>query len=291
MVDIKQGTDEWYAARKSRITGSNVGAILGLNPWRTADDVMRAMVRDYHGAESEFSGNVATEYGTFHEGGAKQDYEMETGNDIEEAGFYVSDEYEWLGASPDGFVNNGKLIEIKCPYGQRDKNPPKFKSINDQMHYYAQIQIQLFVLDTSSCDFYQWSQYGTMLEVVHYDDAWLDENIPKLEVFYKQFLKEIDNPDHLKPRRKQINTATASLLIDEYDDLQEVIDRANERKKEVLSELVDMAGSVDSDICGRKLTKVVRKGSISYAKAVKDHLPDLDLSQYEGKPSEFWKLS
>ena len=53
-----QRTPAWYAARKGRVTGSSVGSILGLNPWATSDDVMRRMVREYHGAESEFKGNV-----------------------------------------------------------------------------------------------------------------------------------------------------------------------------------------------------------------------------------------
>ena len=59
-----QRSKEWFEKRKGLITGSSVGAILGVNPWRTPADVMRSMVREYHGAESEFKGNIATEYGT-----------------------------------------------------------------------------------------------------------------------------------------------------------------------------------------------------------------------------------
>ena len=85
---MKQRTKEWFYARRGRITASNVGAILGLSPFMKPDDVMRNMVRDYHNAEREFKGNVATEYGTFHENMAKIDYEMEMETKIEESGFY-----------------------------------------------------------------------------------------------------------------------------------------------------------------------------------------------------------
>jgi putative phage-type endonuclease len=286
---MKQQSKEWFEARKGRVTGSAVGAILGLSPFMTQDDVLRRMVREYHGAESEFKGNVATEYGTFNEDNAKFEYMLSVGNGVEDARFYTYE--DWLGASPDGFIGKEGLIEIKCPYGQRDNNPPKFKSIEDQPHYYAQIQIQLFVTGRKWCHFFQWNQYDYKLECVEINQEWLDENLPKLKEFYALYLSELDNEEHLKPKRKEISNAHARQLIDEYDDLCEQLELANERKKEVLKDIIDLAGEVDAEICGRKLTKVARKGSISYAKAVKDNLPDLDLTPYQGKDSEFWKLT
>ena len=35
---------------------------------------------------------------------------------------------------------------------------------------------------------------------------------------------------------------------------------------------------------------IERAGSISYAKAIKELLPDADLSKYQGKPTAYWKL-
>jgi hypothetical protein len=95
----------------------------------------------------------------------------------------------------------------------------------------------------------------------------------------------------LAARRVELCTITASNLVDEYDQLAEAIDRATARKKEILDELIKMAGSKNADIFGRKLTRVEREGAVSYAKAVKDHLPDLDLAPYRGKPSEHWRLT
>jgi hypothetical protein len=58
-----------------------------------------------------------------------------------------------------------------------------------------------------------------------------------------------------------------------------------------LCEIVKISKKRNALICGRKLTLVERKGSVAYAKVVKDHLKDLDLNPYTGKPSEYWKLS
>jgi len=63
----QQRTPEWFKQRKGRITGSVVGAALGVNPYMTPDALIRRLVRLWHGAESEFNGNIATEYGTLHE--------------------------------------------------------------------------------------------------------------------------------------------------------------------------------------------------------------------------------
>jgi len=177
---IEQRTPEWFAQRVGRITASSVGAILGLSPFMKREDVMRNMVREYHNAEREFKGNQATEYGTFHEDLATVDYQLKTGNITEKCGFYTYD--YWLGASPDGFVGFDRLIETKCPYGQRDKNPPVFKTLADQPHYYAQIQVQLFVTHMSACDFYQWSPHGDQLETIDYDREWISKHLPTVSI-------------------------------------------------------------------------------------------------------------
>ena len=72
----QQRTEEWFEKRKGRITGSNVGAILGRSPFMKRKDVMRNMVREYHGYPSEFTGNIATNYGTHNEPIALADYEL-----------------------------------------------------------------------------------------------------------------------------------------------------------------------------------------------------------------------
>ncbi len=289
MNNIEQRSPEWFEARKGKLTGSNIGAALGVNPWKTPDDLIRQMVREYHGADSEFSGNVATEYGTAHEPLALLDYEMETGNTVEECGFFVHQEFDWLGASPDGLIGDHGLIEIKCPYGLRNEANPKFKSLAEQPHYHAQVQIELACTGRKACHFYQWAPNGDWLEHVDYDPQWFDENLPVLKAFYKRFLSELDNTSHLEEKHKEINTQQAKLLIDEYQDLTDSIDQATERKKEVFDELVKLAKGRNALVWGRKLTQVERKGAVDY-KAI-PQLKNVDLEQYRKKPTNYWKLS
>src|SRR5690606_19366290 len=98
---MKQQSTEWFQARRYRLTGSEAGAALGVNPWKTPEDLIRQMVRAHHGAEREFKGNIATNYGTLHEPLAVMDYTIKTGHMVDDCGFFVHPKHPWLGATPD----------------------------------------------------------------------------------------------------------------------------------------------------------------------------------------------
>lgn len=288
---MEQKSKEWFKARHHKLTGSNVGAALGLNPWKTPDDLVRQMVREYHGAESEFQGNIATEYGHLHEPLAVMDYMGKTGNYVEECGFFVHPEHEWLGASPDGLIDSDGVLEVKCPFGLRNKkgNDLVFKTAEEQPHYYAQKQVEMACTDRAWCDFYQWSKYGDSLEKVPFNPQWWAENLPKLREFYEWYLSELDNPLHLEEKQKEINTFHAQKLVQEWDALSATIDDATARKKEIMAELVKISKERDAIIHGRKLTLVKRKGAIDYGKI--PELRTVNLEQYRKSSSEYWKLS
>lgn len=289
---MKQQSKEWFEARIGRVTGSNVGAILGIDPFRKPQDVMRSMVRDAYGAEREFKGNIATDYGIKNEPLARSEFQMELLLDVKEASFEKHE--DWLGASPDGYIDEeNALLEIKCPYSMRNEPAPvPFKSIKKQKHYYGQIQVQLFVTGRDRCYFYQWAPMGTKLEVVEKDESWLDENLPVLRNFWEEYKNELENnyQVHLDPLRKNINSAKAKELVEEYDELAQTIEWAKSRMSDIKNDLIDMAGNQNAEICGRKLTKVERPGSVSYAKAIKENMPDLDLTAYRGEPVVSWRL-
>jgi hypothetical protein len=248
------------------------------------------MVRASLGAEPEFTGNVATQHGSFHEEGARIEFEMETGLTVEKCGFFEWE--DWLGASPDGLIKDHAIWECKSPYGIRNDKEPKFKSVWDQPHYVSQIQIQLLCTGRKYCEFYQWTPHGSKTEIVNRDNSWLNANLPILRQFHAEYLDALKEPEeYLAPRRQEIDTPAAHKAIAEWDELKEQIELLEERKKDLLAELVALAGGRDAVIAGRKLTKVEKAGAVSYAKVVKEKLPDLDLKPWTGKPTEYWKVT
>lgn len=285
---MEQRSPEWFAARRSRITGSMVGAILGLDPNCTRDEAMRRMVRAHQGLPSEFVGNIATQWGQSHEQEALEDFQYKTSWDVKKATFVVDPHRPWLGASPDGYLLCIALLEIKCPYGLRDKDKPvPFKTVEDQPHYHAQMQIQMLVTGRKYCYFWQWTPHDSNLDFVEFDQDWINENLPKLEAFYQEFLEVCD--DAVDERtREDIDTPALRQKLAEYDDLAKEIDAAEARRKTILDELVAVAGGKDATICGRKLTKVEKAGSVSYAAAIKALAPNANLEKWRGKPSSYW---
>jgi len=57
-----------------------------------------------------------------------------------------------------------------------------------------------------------------------------------------------------------------------------------------LLQMVQHAGSRNAVFAGRNLTLTKRKGSVAYAKAIAELLPDADVEKWRGKPSESWGL-
>src|SRR5690606_12583446 len=103
--------------RVGRITGSRVAAILGANPYQSRDDVLREMVRQYHGAEPEFSGNDATRHGERHEPDALALYESENGCMTHGGGeLVIHPQHDFLAVTPDGLVGENGMVECKAPY-------------------------------------------------------------------------------------------------------------------------------------------------------------------------------
>src|SRR5690606_5514265 len=259
-----QQSQEWLEARKGRITGSIIGAALGLCPWRKPAEVIRAMVREYHGAETEFKGNPATEHGNQHEQRAMLAFMRETGLHVEKCGFFPYGDR--LGASPDGLTSDGGVLELKVPFSLR--NGGEFKSLDDQPHYAAQVQMELLATGRSHAYFAQYiAPKGDPLspdyvpeqikiERVEIDHSWIDRNLPAINEFYQWYLSELDNPEHLEPLRVEIDDSESGVLIQELDAIRKRKKEDETREKEIIKTLVEMACEKNALIHGRSLTQV-----------------------------------
>ena len=291
MEKLKQGSDEWFMSRIGFVAGSTVGAILGLSPFMKRDDVMRNMVREWHGSLSEFVGNVATEYGIFHEHLAKSDYEMKSSVNVESTDFHKRD--NWIGASPDGLIGDDGLIEIKCPFSVKDDKAPAFKDIADLPHYYAQMQVQMFVTKRLWCDFVQWNKYDMRVQTVRLDSAWLNKNLPALRQFFDDYVveREMNYKPHLEPRFQHISNAGMISLANSLVALKADIKAKQDDADKILQLIIEGCNGKDSKIGNHKLLKCKKAGAISYGKALKALLPDADLSDFIGSPIEYWRLT
>ena len=297
MTQHEQGSKEWHKARVGRITGSTVGAILGLSPWQKPKDILRSMVREYHGAESEFNAQFVADHGKNNEQRALLCFMRETGLMVEQCGFFPYGDR--MGASPDGLTSDGGVLELKVPYSLR--NGGEFKTLKEQPHYESQVQMEILSTGREHAHFAQYigprgdppsMDYvpeQIKIERVEADPEWIDRNLPTISAFYELYLSELDNPEHLEPLRVQVDSADAGTILMELDAIRKRKKADEVREKEILAELVKLSGEKDASIHGRPLTKVERKGSVDYAKV--PELKGLDLEKYRKKGSSFWRFS
>ena len=116
---IVQGTDEWFAARRGKVTASRVADLMA----RTKSGF--AASRTNYKAELALeilTGNTAAgftseamKWGTEQEPNARAAYAATVFEPVVEVGFVDHPDILGAGCSPDGLVSNNGLVEIKCP--------------------------------------------------------------------------------------------------------------------------------------------------------------------------------
>lgn len=289
-------TEKAKAARKQhvKITPGQVAAILGVSKSMKRDQVLRQMVRLYHGAPSEFEGSVATEYNEqFLEQARNQLCDKFK---INIHPHNIKKPHKLVSCSPETVKSKNRetpgLLYLRTPYGQRDAaEPTSFHASKDVPHHWAQMQVEMYCSGLTWALFHQWSVLSSRSEVVEIDLPWLEQNMAVIQTFYDEYKESCKDKAHLEPLRQKIDNETARKLIAELDELDVVETNAKSRKSEIMDKLKVLAKDKSAIICGRSLTRTDSKGNISYAQAIKKLLPDADLEPYRGAPSTSWKLT
>lgn len=268
--------------RRGRITGSRIGAILSLSPYQSRADVLRAMVRQWHGYSDEFQGNVATAWGIEHEPDAIAEYEQLWGVLTHGAQkFVVHPRYEFLGVSPDGLINDDGLIEAKCPYRG------KYIDISQRPDYEAQILLQLECTDRQWCDFLVWRESGIAVSRVERNPAWLPLIFDDLTAFLDEFETIIDDPalsaPHLAPLVDQRTDEEWQLAATDYLDALVELKDAERTVATARDAVLKLADGRPARGAGVSVSHSPRKGSVNYSAAVADLAPAADLGSYRGE--------
>jgi len=142
---MKQRTDEWFEARKTRLTASDLyDAIKGGNVSIKLAKKKANIVVD----NINYNAIPALKWGTMFEPMAMRCYSQKMNNiNIHDFGLICDVDNKHFGASPDGINDLGIMLEIKCPYSRKIIDgviPDKYK---------MQIQGQLAVCKLKECDY------------------------------------------------------------------------------------------------------------------------------------------
>ena len=191
-LDLVQGTQEWLEARKGKITGTRLKDVLKTDNLPAIYEMIAELGSDE--IEETFV-NKAMQRGKDCEPIAREMYEVITGNVIEEVGFCVSFDNDYLALSPDGFTPDRLgAIEIKSPststhvkYIIGDRVPSEYLP---QVLTYFLVNEKLEYLDfVSFDDRYKpkpiWIKRVTRVEL----QEQLDETKAKVDKFVAKFEK------------------------------------------------------------------------------------------------------
>jgi putative phage-type endonuclease len=142
---MKQRSNEWFEARKTRLTASDLyDAIKGGNiSIKLAKKKANIVVDNIN-----YNAIPALKWGTMFEPMATRCYSQKMNNiNIYDFGLICDVDNKHFGASPDGINDLGIMLEIKCPYSRKIIDgviPDKYK---------MQIQGQLAVCKLKECDY------------------------------------------------------------------------------------------------------------------------------------------
>ena len=186
--DIEQGTPEWYAIRAGKPTSSAFEKILSPTgkPSTQAEGYANQLLAEIMtgGAVETWEGNKWSERGNELEGDAVLFYEMQKDLETEKVGFVTN--YD-IGCSPDRFIGDDGLLEIKCP---APHTHIKYL-LNNKMDskYIPQVQGQLYVTGRKWCD---WMSYHPEMPSVIIRVERDEEYITKLGGALYNFLKTLE---------------------------------------------------------------------------------------------------
>lgn len=176
--------------RKGRLTASNFGCVL--NAKRATPSLIKRLLGQY-----KLSGVKAIEWGVNNEGEAVSAFTKHSGLQVKETGIWL-DSCGVIEASPDGLVGDDCVLEVKCPYTQRNSGIDEALKANNfclekaadgsvclrkNHDYWHQVQGQMFLTKRTFCFFVVWTTKQVIILKISRDEAW-EVNLHILQDFY-----------------------------------------------------------------------------------------------------------
>lgn len=196
MTDIIQGSPEWFALRLGKVTASRVADVVARTKsgWGAsrANYMAQLIAERLTGAPAESYSNAAMIWGSETEPLARSAYEFYGDCTVIEVGFVQHPTIEMAGASPDGLVAPGGLVEIKCPNTATHIDTLLGQEVPAK--YIAQMQWQMACTKTNWCDFVSFDpRMPESMRLLVRRINRNDDMIAELEKEVAAFLKEVES--------------------------------------------------------------------------------------------------
>lgn len=279
IIDIEQGSDEWLALRKTKITATDASVIMGENPYKTKLQLYKEKTSE---EKIEQFQTPAMKRGIDLEPIARDLFNAKTGWDMKPA-VVVKD---WAMASLDGRdEESGAILEIKCP-GEIDHAVAVSGKVPDK--YYAQVQHQMYVCRVHLMYYFSFDGLDGVIIEVKRDDDYIEKMIAEEYKFYQCII----NRTPPEPQEDEHVQRTDSCWIDTAEELNIVnyhMKQLEDKASNLRSKLIFLSDGRNTKGGGITLTQAERKGNIDYSKI--PELKGLDLEKYRKSSSTYWRIT
>lgn len=281
--------------QQGKITTLTISAILGSNSLLSRQNVMRLMVREWHGATPEPHKSSLLTPDPQHLALAKSAFEEKTGMVIDQGGFYTHADEPFLGASITGFLSDDTVEIIFPPSSDNNSMINAQNYIKNNCLYHDIIQLQLHCVGADICHFIVCTPHGIDSTIVKRSEQWMETHKTTLHDFIATFLKIINSKKLSQPylSATEYNADHDSewlALAQERLMVKTKLDQLNKTLKDINNQLIDFAKKKECKVVGGGIQafKMVRKGAIQYAKI--PELKNVAIDQYRKKDAEYWSV-
>lgn len=269
ILNLEQRSQAWYDWRNGldlpdhapRVMASEIAVIMGVSPFRTIHELWLEKT----GQVAPQASNFAMEHGVRNEDGARLQYQAEYGEHVIPT-CVEHETYPQFGASLDGLSILGDVLtEIKCPISEKSHR----EAVEGRVpaHYMPQVLWQLFVSGADIGHFYSWFKGDGKRVIVMPDQAQVDLMVEAALEFRRCVIERVApagevfvEAAHTWRRAKRI-----------AEEIEATLAEAKATLAERETVLISMLGDRDKiQGGGVTVTRFDKKGSVDYAKMVKD---------------------
>tara|TARA_X000001316_G_C922015_1_gene36750 strand:- start:1299 stop:1925 length:627 start_codon:yes stop_codon:yes gene_type:complete len=192
---IEQGSPEWFAQRCGKATASRIADIIAKTksgPAASRKNYKAQLVAERLTKDvAESFTNAAMQWGTDHEEEARDAYAFlhAEGLSVTKAEFVIHPSIPDSGASPDGYVGESGLVEIKCP--NTATHIDTLLSGKVPSKYITQMMWQMACTGRQWCDYCSYdprlpAHLSLFVKRVHRDDLMIAELEREVEAFLEE---------------------------------------------------------------------------------------------------------
>lgn len=285
-IELIQGTPEWRALRKTKITATDAPVIMSASPWKTK-------VQLYHEKLSNdppMAPNERMQRGLDLESAARDLFTLKTGIQLipkdDPRNVVIHPEKKWMMASFDGISVCGKYtVEIKCP-GEKDHKIALKEKVPD--HYFPQTQHQIEVKRPTIHYYFSFDGFDGPIFEVKPDWDYIKKMTNEEYVFYECLLNKTP-PEHCEEDYIERNDPAWIKCVSDWLEINSEIKEREKIEEDLRKQLVFLSGESNTKGAGISLCQVVKKGNVDYAKI--PELIGVDLDKYRKGSTNTWRIT